>query len=274
MKRCSFVVIYQTKYTVIQESYNKIKTWYDGYVSEFSSEDPEIQFNIDLIKKHVSCVLKNVQELSASIDLDQSDLFLLQTGSILHDIGRFDQLLKTGACADNDELDHIQISLDVINKYGVLDGLDETDKQLVVDCVSLHDVSVLPKIKDEQSLRLINLFRDADKIDVLRIVSEYYTHKKLYPNKYLDMEFNDTPGFSKKIIKTILEERVVKREDVENLNDLKLSQMSLIFMINNKKSFKMISEKGYIKAIFETLSKNDHVIEMYRKVKIYMENQL
>tara|TARA_R110001583_G_scaffold55451_3_gene168487 strand:+ start:160 stop:939 length:780 start_codon:yes stop_codon:yes gene_type:complete len=259
---------------VIQESYNKIRTWYDAYVSEFSSEDSEIQINIDLIKEHASRVFENVKELGASIDLDESNLLLLKISALLHDIGRLEQLVKHGTYADNDESNHIQIGLEVIEEHEILDVLSEREKQLIMDCVKMHEISVLPKIEDEQFLALIQLLRDADRIDVLRIVSEYYTHKKIYPNRHLDMELKDMPGISKKISKAIMDEKIAKRDDVENVNDLKLSQMSWVFDMNNKRSFKMISEKGYVKAIFETLSKSDNVIDMYRNMKIFIENQL
>lgn len=259
---------------MIQESHNKIRTWYDAYVSEFSSEDSEIQINIDLIKEHASRVLENVQELGTSINLDESNLLLLEISALLHDIGRFEQLVKHGTYADNDESNHIQIGLEVIKEHEILDILVEKEKQLILDCVEMHDISVLPKIEDEQFLSLIHLLRDADRIDVLRVVSEYYTHKKIYPNRHLDMELKDMPGISKKISKAIMDEKIAKRDDVKNVNDLKLSQMSWVFDMNFKRSSKMISEKGYIKAIFETLSKSDDVIDMYRNMKIFMENQL
>ncbi len=248
--------------------------WYDAYVSEFSSENNEIQINIDLVKEHNSRVLENVSELGLSINLEESDLLILQTAAMLHDIGRFKQLVKHNTYADNDESNHIKIGLDVIREHNVLNDLEEVDRILIEDCVKFHDTSVLPKINDEYSLNLIQLLRDADRIDVLRIVSEYYTHKKIYPNRHLDMELKDMPGISKEISKAIMDEKIANRDDVKNVNDLKLSQMSWIFDMNNKRSFKMISEKGYVKAIFETLPKNDDVIDMYRNMKIFMENQL
>ncbi len=69
-------------------------------------------------------------------------------------------------------------------------------------------------------------------------------------------------------------EKVSSREDVETVNDLKLHQMSWVFDLKYKRSFKVVSEKSYIKAIFETLPKRDLVIDMYRNMKIFMENQL
>ncbi|MCZ4695206.1 HD domain-containing protein [Ancylomarina euxinus] len=259
---------------MVEESYNKIRTWYDAYVLEFSSEDSEIQINIDLLKEHASRVIENVNELALSINIDESNLFLLQTAALLHDIGRFDQLVKHGTYADNEYSNHIQIGLNVIEEHDVLMGLEEEERLLVIDCVKMHDLSELPKISDEQSLILIDLLRDADRIDVLRIVSDYYTHKKVHPNRHLDMELKDMPAIAKKVSSAIMAEKVVRREDVETVNDLKLSQMSWIFDMKHKRSFKIVSEKSYIKAIFETLPKSDVVIDMYRNMKIFMENQL
>jgi len=259
---------------VIQESYNKIRTWYDCYVSEFSSEDQEIQINIELKKEHAYRVVEIVNELAVNISLDESDLLLIETAALLHDVGRFEQLVQTGTYTDSDDLNHIQLGLDVIEQHDVLKILDEGEKNLVIDCVKMHDLSVLPKSIDKRVLALAHLLRDADRIDVLRIVSDYYTHKKLQPNKHLDMELKDMPAIAKKICDAILAERVAKREDVETVNDLKLMQMSWIFEMKYKMSFKIVSEKGYIKAIFETLPKTDLVIDMYRNMKIFMENQL
>jgi len=259
---------------VIEESYNKIRTWYDAYVLEFSSEDSEIQINIDLLKEHASRVIENVNELALSVNLDESNLFLLKTAALLHDIGRFEQLVKHGTYADNEDSNHIQIGLTLIEEHEVLKTLEEEERQLVIDCVRMHDLSELPKIADEHSLVMIDLLRDADRIDVLRIVSDYYTHKKVHPNRHLDMELKDMPAIAKKIGKAIMAEKVARREDVETVNDLKLYQMSWVFDLNHKRSFKLVSEKGYIKAVFETLPKNDSVIDMYRNMKIFMENQL
>nr|WP_255447795.1 HD domain-containing protein [Ancylomarina sp. 16SWW S1-10-2] len=230
--------------------------------------------NINLIKEHAFRVEENVMELATTIDLDESDLFLLKISAVLHDIGRLEQLVKSGTYVDDEESNHIQIGLKVIEEHEVLSVLNERERQLVVDCVNNYDTNKLPEVEDDQFLTLIYLLRDADRIDVLRIVSDYYTHKKVYPNSRLDMDLKDTPGISKKIYKAVMNDKVANRDDVQNLNDLKLSQMSWIFDMNNKKSFKMISEGGYVKSIFETLSKSDDVIDMYRNMKIFMENQL
>ncbi|WP_164977410.1 HD domain-containing protein [Ancylomarina salipaludis] len=259
---------------MIEESYNKINSWYEAYASEFSSEDNEIQINIDLVKAHTARVVENVNELGSSIDIEESDLFLIRIAALLHDIGRFVQLVEHDTYADTPDSNHIQIGLRVIEEHEVLNGLEDAEKALIIDCVKMHDLNILPKISDERSFTLIHLLRDADRIDVLRIVSDYYTHKKVHPNRHLDMELKDLPGIAKKISKDIMAEKVANREDVETLNDLKLFQMSWIFDIKYKRSFKMVSEKSYIKAIFETLPKSDVVIDMYRNMKIFMENQL
>ncbi len=259
---------------MVEESYNKIRTWYDAYVSEFSSEDSEVETNINLIKKHTSNVIENAKELGTSINLDESNLLLLETAALLHDIGRFKQLIDNGTYADNDEVNHVHIGLNIIHEGAVLNVLSEYDKQLVIDCVRMHDISNLPKNIDDETRAIVELLRDADRIDVLRIVSDYYTHKKVHPNKFLDMEFKDMPAIAKKVSNSILDEKVANKDAVKTINDLKLSQMSWVFDFSQKKTFKMVSEKGYIKAIFETLPKTDLVIDMYRNMKIFMENQL
>ena len=71
-----------------------------------------------------------------------------------------------------------------------------------------------------------------------------------------------------------MEDKVVDAKDVLTLNDLKILQMSWVFDLNFKRSFKIVSERTFLKQIYETLPKKDLVIDMYRQMKIYLENHL
>jgi len=127
---------------------------------------------------------------------------------------------------------------------------------------------------DEKNRIFIQLIREADRIDILNIVSKYYSNYKPGSNKRLELELADKPDISKKVFKSIMDEKVVDYKDVLTLNDLKLQQMSWIFDLNLKQSFRIVSEKTYLKLIYDTLPKKDSVIDMYRQMKIFLENEL
>ena len=60
----------------------------------------------------------------------------------------------------------------VVNK--VLRDLPKHDQDLIIRSVTLHNVFTLPEGLDEKSLLFARLVRDADKLDILRVVIEYF----------------------------------------------------------------------------------------------------
>lgn len=257
-----------------QEVYNNIETWFINYVAGFENGIGEIKINIDLKRDHSFRVVDLIRELGEEAGLDESDIILAQTSALLHDVGRFEQLAKYGTFSDTEEINHIQLGIKTITENNILTELTEDEIQSVIESIKNHNALQLPKSIDSQLLPFVQILRDADKIDILSIASNYYSNNKQGSNKRLEMELSDQPEISKKVHQSIIDEKLVDYKDVLTLNDLKLYQMSLIFDLNFKKSFKIISQKTYLKQIFESLPKKDLVIDMYRQMKIYLENQL
>ncbi|PKQ63185.1 hypothetical protein BZG02_10540 [Labilibaculum filiforme] len=257
-----------------QEVYNSIEAWFNSYVAGFENEIEEIKLNINLKRNHSFRVVNLIAELSEEANLNESDVILAQIAALLHDVGRFEQLAKYGTFSDTEDINHIKLGIATITENNILSELTEEESKLVIECINYHNELVLPKSIDADLLPFVQILRDADKIDILHIVSDYYSNNKQGNNKRLEMELLDKTDISKKLYQSICDEKHVDFKDVLTLNDLKLSQMSLIFDLKYKKSFKIVSEKTYLKQIFETLPKKDLVIDMYRQMKIYLENQL
>ena len=61
---------------------------------------------------------------------------------------------------------------------------------------------------------------------------------------------------------------------MKTVTDFKLVQMAFVYDLNFKESFSIVGKRQYLKHIFDTMPKNDRVFEMYRRVKIHVENHL
>ncbi|MFA8433129.1 MAG: HD domain-containing protein [Marinifilaceae bacterium] len=259
---------------MIKESYSNIKDWYEGYLTSFNSEDSEVQLNFELKKAHSLRVSELIRDLGENLNLIESDLLLAECIGLLHDVGRFEQLAQYGTLADTPEVNHSEIGISVLEESQVLDHLDEAEKEVILGAIKFHNLDKLPKINDKNLLFFSQLLRDADKLDVFQIVADYYNDNKAQPNKNLEMNLPENLEISKKVYDSIMNEKTVDMKYVATLNDYKLLQMSWIFDLNIKRSFQIVNEKSYLKKIYETMPKRDEVIDMYRNLKIYMENQL
>jgi len=260
---------------VNQEIYDNIKTWFDGYINSFSIENKEIEQNIDIIRSHSFHVVGLIEELGLQSNLSDTDIYLAKVCGLLHDIGRFNQLLNHGTFSDTDQINHVDLGISLITEdIPVTALLGEEIKDIVVECIRYHESTELPKSISDKSLPVLLILRDADRLDNLKLMADYYSEHKPGFNKRLELELSNNSNISKKIHQYIMDEKVVDSKQILSLSDLKLQQMSWVFDFQFKRSFQIASENTYLKRIYECLPKKDIVIDMYRQMKIYMENKL
>ncbi|WP_209319836.1 HD domain-containing protein [Ancylomarina longa] len=258
-----------------QEIYDKIKTWFDGYVNSFSTENKELEQNIEIIRDHSYRVVGLIEEFVEQANLSESDFLLAKITALLHDIGRFNQLIVHGTFADTDKINHSAIGILLLTEQeSITNTLSEETKSILIECIRFHNLREIPKSVNERSLPILLVLRDADRLDNLELMAEYYSEHKSGFNKRLELELADNTNISKKVHQSIMEEKVVDSKHILGLSDFKLQQMSWIFDFQFKRSFQIASEKTYLKRMYECLPKKDIVIDMYRQMKIYMENQL
>lgn len=257
-----------------QEIYENIELWFDNYSASFTSNNEEIQLNLELKRNHSFNSVEIISDLSLANNLNESETLIAKTIALLHDVGRFEQLCKHETFSDSEQINHIEIGISILKSENILSSLSDDVCEIILECIKYHDINEIPKTVPENIIPYLKLIRDADRIDALNIVSKYYSECKPGKNKRLEMELADKPEISKKVYKAIMDEKVVTKKDILTLNDQKLYQMSWVYDFNFKKSFKIISEKSYLKKIYESLPKKDEVIDMYRQMKIFLENKL
>jgi hypothetical protein len=79
-----------------------------------------------------------------------------------------------------------------------------------------------------------------------------------------------TPAFCK----IIIEGGIPSKSDIVTFNDFIIFQMSWIFDLHFKKSFQILNQRQYMRHLYDSLPKNDNVIEIYRMIRIYLENRI
>jgi hypothetical protein len=107
------------------------------------------------------------------------------------------------------------------------------------------------------------LIRDADKLDILRLISENYDEGGNVRNPALDIYLPDTTGCTESIIKDILNNRMADIKDVKNINDLKLLRLSWVFDINFQATFSILKRHKYLGTIISSMPEAEevHIIE-------------
>ncbi len=259
---------------ITAENLSQLRTFFNDYLKSFDQSDANVAKNIELKRIHTEKVVENIKAIGRSIPLSEEDLFLAESIALLHDIGRFPQFAKYQTFDDDESENHAEWSVRIINENNLLDNFDERSKDIVLKAISCHNRLDLPLKEEENTSRFCYLIRDADKLDVLRIVSEYVKVKNNAKNDSIVLDLPDKNDISEKVIKRLHAHLPANKEDLKTQADFKLMLMSWAYDLHFRKSYQMISQNQYVQKIFETLPKNDNVLSLYRQIKIHIENKL
>ncbi|ABA88724.2 metal-dependent phosphohydrolase [Syntrophotalea carbinolica DSM 2380] len=243
-----------------------LKAWFADYVVGFTSKDSELQRNFDLKKKHTALVCAEIVGLGRQLGLDTEQLRLAEIMALFHDLGRFEQYARYGTFADSRSVDHAQLGVQILRDKKVLDGLEEGMRDLVLRAITWHNRVALPAEADASFLFFTRLLRDADKLDIWRVVTDYYRQDNPVSNAALEMGLSDTPEVSEVVAADLLAGHTVDLRQVQNLNDLKLLQVGWVYDLNFSPSFRRLREKGYLDIIRASLPVTETVNKIFAAV--------
>jgi hypothetical protein len=67
---------------------------------------------------------------------------------------------------------------------------------------------------------------------------------------------------------------MVSKKNVLSEMDIKIMQLSWVYDLNFRPTFEYLVKNRYLESVYNSLPKNDLVIEIYRKIKVFTENKI
>ena len=245
----------------------KLKNWFDDYTSGFYSKEPMVQQNMILKAEHTRRVCEAILIIGGSLNLSSEDLFIAETCALLHDIGRFEQYKRYRTFSDHKSKDHAALGVDVIQELHVLDGIAPETAEMIVRAVKYHNRAILPENQTPRGLLFLKLLRDADKVDIWRVVTEYYHRSENQRNRSIELDLPDTPQVSDAVYDSLMNRTLVQMSDLKTLTDFKLLQMGWVYDLNFPMTFQIVREKRFLESLWDALpTSSSRVREIYKMV--------
>ncbi len=251
--------------SISEERLTGLKNWLTHYISTFRSNEPEIQQNLDLKEDHTFRVCEEIIHIGEQLGLNIYELRLAQIIAMFHDVGRFEQYVRYKTFSDRKSENHSELGIKILEKHGILESFDSSIKDIILKSIKFHNRPSLPQDESETCLFYSKLIRDADKLDILKVVTDYYHRKDSKENGAIGLDLPDTPGFSEEIYYDLKNKRIANIKNLKNLNDFKLYQIGWIFDINFQPTLDSVKFRRYIELIRDVLpesSKIDEVIDI------------
>jgi HD domain len=248
------------------------KKWFLEYVNQFSASDCFTQDNVKRKIEHTGRVCENILLLAKSEKIGEEGHRLAETIALFHDLGRFEQFMRYKTFLDSESENHALLGVKILKRMGILSQLPSEEKYLILKAVEYHNRLKIPECSKspKELLFYSKLIRDADKLDILRIMSESYKEGERGCNPAFEHYLPDTAGYSETIIQDILNKRMAKIRDVRNVNDLKLLRLSLIYDLNFPTSFAILKERKYLSTVISSMAESEEVNIIRKFIEDYL----
>ena len=253
----------------------KFSAWFDDYVAALYGDDDFVNANLKLKEEHSRRTCEEMRYLAGELGLTDNQKRIAEVIALFHDIGRFEQFVKYRTYNDIRSVNHCLLGLEVLRQRRVLAALEDQEKELIEKAVEYHGIKELPKGLAGECLLFARLIRDADKIDILYVVTGYYKKYRDSPEKFMiQLELPDEPRCSTEVVQGILRGERIDHSELRTLNDLKLAQLGWVYDVNFAATLKRIRQRGFLEKLFEVLPKTPNIERVRRKVSEYVEARL
>jgi hypothetical protein len=260
---------------ITKSTVEKYKIWFDYYINQFLIKYPELSENIQIKADHCKKVSEEIVSIAKSLQLNENEILLAQTIGLFHDLGRFRQYVKYRTFSDSKSQNHAELAIDVLKENRILSDLIIENQEIIYKAIINHSRAEIIPDHSEKVIFFSKLIRDADKLDIWRLITAYYMVKEEKgDNKTLELELPDNNKISDEVFHSIMNKQVVLKESMKTLNDFKLLQIGWVFDLNFSYSIQRLFEKKYLEKIFDTLPKNKQVSQIKGVVDAYFEKHI
>jgi putative nucleotidyltransferase with HDIG domain len=248
--------------------------WFNHYYNSFTGLTETQRMNFNIKKEHSLRVADIALYISDKLEWTDEEKQIAFLVGLLHDIGRFSQLVEFDTLIDEKSVNHAENAVKILKGENLFEVLKIGNKELVFAAILNHNKFKIQDGLTGQELLHAKLIRDADKMDIFRVLTEYYTKRSGTVNHTLTWELPKGTNVSPAVAKEVLAGKMVSKKNIVSEMDVKIMQLSWVFDLNFRPTFEYLVKNRYLESVYNSLPKNDLVIEIYRKIKVFTENKI
>ena len=207
------------------------------YAEPYRVHGEKIQLKID----HTLRVRELCLDLAARQALSGEETALAAACGLLHDVGRFEQWRRYGTYNDAKSIDHGDLGARIVEREDRLtEGFGAGERGILLSAVRYHNKYCIPGDLDAKSSFFTRLTRDADKLDILYLLSIGELQNLSHGS-----------ALSPAVYEALREERPMRKEDIRTKADRFAIYLGFVFDLNFKKSFQIVTERDYLNAMID-----------------------
>jgi hypothetical protein len=234
----------------------RFTAYYQTFARRFPPGSEHVE-HLHLKWEHSLKVLENVESIMSASGM--GGVFTpeltrgTQLAALYHDVARFEQYVAYHTFRDAESANHGLWGVKIIKKGLWLAEESPRVTAFALAGVSIHNRFAIPRGVPEDCRLLAGAVRDADKLDILRVICGYAQpggkRSSVVTWKLADAPEKWTPS----LYNAVLSKRLGRSEDMRYINDFRLLICSWVYDINFPSSRALMRKQGYLDEILAGL---------------------
>jgi len=253
-----------------KQQLERYKRWFREYTQGHYGADEFVNANLRLKDEHTGRVCQEMRYLTGSLGLGEADSALAEVIALFHDVGRYEQFTRYRTFSDAKSVPHGALAVGVLRVHNVLDGIAERERMIIEEAIRMHAMKELEGGLDEDVLFYTRLIRDADKLDIYRLVAGDVDVPEGTQDKVMVNWFKQGDGYSREIVQAVLDKKNVDYRMLQSHYDMKIMQLAWVYDLNFGATFAKLHERRYIEKIVAMLPETEDISRAARQVLEYI----
>ncbi|MCI9080140.1 MAG: HD domain-containing protein [Lachnospiraceae bacterium] len=252
----------------------KIMDKFADYTNAYDISDEKIRLKVE----HTYRVAGLCNRIARSLCMEENDINLAWVIGMLHDIGRFDQVKRYGTFSDADSVDHAHYAVELLFDRGMLaDYFGSTDGKgldgsinIIKKAIYNHSAYRIEGGLDEREVLFCNIIRDADKLDIFKVVSD----TPLENIHNVDREEISKTVVTGDVMQALREKHSVLRSLKKTPADYIAAYIALAFELVFPESFYIAKEQGYLDRLMDFKTDNQNTKLQFQEIRKIIEEHI
>ena len=229
--------------------------WFLAHAAAMRAQEKEDPAPLELKLAHTFRVLEQARHIVASEGFAQPLARCCHLAALYHDVARFEQFLRYRTFRDSISRNHGLMGVGILKRERRL--VDETPqvRKAVLTAVGLHNRFALPALPPLAHTTAL-VVRDADKLDILRVMDEHLSGPGPYSPTIVLSQPNDPARASARVLRAALEGRSAAYADLRSVNDFRILLGTWLFGMHFAASRRSFVENGHARRLLEALPDN------------------
>ena len=253
--------------------FNGIREWFNEYFESCISADGRKARLMALKLEHSKIVGTHARAIAEDERWPASEIELAEILGLLHDVGRFSQVIEFGTFSDERSVNHGERGYSVVLSSEVLLTLPKDIQTILLHGIRYHNARDIPDNLDTASTRFLRLVRDADKLDIFRIIHNAVKQKSTENQPEITLHVDIDGPVNPAALSELKEGQNVSYRNIKSLADFGLAQLAWVYDLNYRYSLQYFVDNDILSIIKNLLPKEPQVDSVIDTVVDYIRSR-